>query len=277
MESLFTFSNVPKEALAGASYLQLPNLTSAAVVVVIGVIFYLVSSRALEAGLRRSAMQPSLVNITVHTVYRWLVLIVVLIFALDQLGFNVTAALAGVGVLGLAAGFAAQQTLSNVFSGFGIFIDHLYKIGDWITVNEHYGEVVSITLRTTKIRTLDNTYVSIPNSIVTSNSIVNYTEQGMVRVAAKVAIPYEEDVETARTVLVRAAKQLEGIHADIEPEVVVEELADSGVNLLLRVWIDNAREEQKYQFRLTELCKRALDEADITIPFPQRDIHMIER
>ena len=276
MESLFGLTNVSEEAVAQAVVMQLPNITGAVLVLIVALVFYIISSRGLKAALQRTPMQRSLIEITVGTVYKTIVFGVAVIFALDQLGFNVTAALAGVGVLGIAAGFAAQQTLANVISGFGIFIDHLFKLGDWISVNNHYGEVVSITLRTTKLRTLDNTYVSIPNSVVTSNSVVNYSEQGMVRVTAKVSIPYSESVDTARSVLVRAAKEMEGIERSKEPEVVVDELADSGVSLLLRVWIEDAREEQKYQFRLIELCKRALDEADITIPFPQRDIHMIK-
>ena len=252
-----------------------PSLSGALFVIIGGIIFYMITRRLIEAGLKRTPMQRSLIKISVRSVYKWLVVVLTVIFALSQLGFNITAALAGVGVLGIAIGFAAQQTLANIISGFGIFIDHLYRLGDWVTINDHYGEVVNITLRTTKIRTLDNTYVSIPNSLVTNTSVTNYSEQGMVRIAAKVAIPYAEDVNKAREVLVAAAKHIEGIRRDPEPEVVVEALADSGVNLRLRIWIDNARQEQQYTFKLTELCKEALDEAGITIPFPQRDVHMI--
>ena len=94
---------------------------------------------------------------------------------------------------------------------------------------------------------------------------------------ARVAISYTDSIHTqVRTVLIRAAREIEGIEPNKDPEVVVGELGDSGVNLLLRVWIKDAREEQKYQFRLTEVCKEALDQADITIPFPQRDVHLIK-
>ena len=275
MES-FDLSTVTEQSFTKTIVMQLPDITGAVVVLLVALIVYVVSSRGLKAALLRTPMQQSLVEITVGTVYKTLVFGVAGIFALQQLGFNVTAALAGVGVLGLAAGFAAQQTLANVISGFGIFIDHLYKLGDWVTIDDHYGEVVSITLRTTKIRTLDNTFVSIPNSMVTDNPVVNYSEQGMVRVTARVAISYTDSIHTARTVLIRAAREIEGIELNKDPEVVVGELGDSGVNLLLRVWIKDAREEQKYQFRLTEVCKEALDQADITIPFPQRDVHLIK-
>jgi small-conductance mechanosensitive channel len=243
-------------------------------VLVGGIVFYLITRSFIEAALERTHMQPSLIKIAVRSLYKWLIIVLTIIFALSQLGFNVTAALAGVGVLGIAIGFAAQQTLANILSGFGIFIDHLYRTGDWVKIDGHYGEVVNITLRATKIRTLDNTFVIIPNSVVSETSVINFSEQGRVRIAAKVAIPYKVTVEDARRALTAAASKLDWIRPDTEPEVVVDELADSGVNVLLRVWIDNAREEQKYQFALTELCKKALDDAGITIPFPQRDVHM---
>jgi small-conductance mechanosensitive channel len=254
--------------------LDVTALVSAAAVIIGGIVLYMVTRQAFEAALKRTHMQPSLVKIAVRSLYKWLLIILTTIFALSQLGFNVTAALAGVGVLGIAIGFAAQQTLANILSGFGIFIDHLYRSGDWVKIDGHYGEIVNITLRATKIRTLDNTYVIIPNSVVSDSSVINYSEQGRVRIAAKVAVPYECNVEDARRALVATVSQMDGIRSDTEPEVVVEELGDSGVNLLVRVWIDNAREEQKYFFRLTELCKKALDDAGITIPFPQRDVHM---
>lgn len=254
--------------------LELEALIAAVMVIVGGVIFYLVTRRVMEVALQRTHMQPSLIKIAVRSLYKWLIIVLTVIFALSQLGFNVTAALAGVGVLGIAIGFAAQQTLANILSGFGIFIDHLYRTGDWVKIDGHYGEVVNITLRATKIRTLDNTFVIIPNSIVSDSSVINFSEQGRVRISAKVAVPYNRDVADARQALVEKVSQMEGIRSDTEPEVVVDELGDSGVNLLVRVWIDNAREEQKYQFMLTELCKKALDEAGITIPFPQRDVHM---
>lgn len=252
-----------------------PNITAALVIIFFGIVFYLVTAQMIEAALKRTHMQLSLIRIVVRSIYRGVVAGIVLIFVLGEMGINVTAALAGVGVLGIAAGFAAQQTLANVFSGFGIFIDHLYKPGDWVVINDHIGEVVSITLRTTKIRTLDNTYVSIPNSLVTSSAITNYTERGMVRVSAKVAIPYEESVDKARKVLIEAVSKIEAAKEEPGPEVVVGELADSGVNLIVRIWIDNARFEQRNGFILLEECKKALDAAGITIPFPQRDIHVI--
>lgn len=275
LDNLINHSGLTQEAISAYLWGLVPGLVASLLVILAGVVFYSATARGFEAILQRTPMQKSLIRITVRSLYRGVIIIITFIFVLSQLGINVTAALAGVGVVGLAVGFAAQATIANVLSGFGIFIDHLFKAGDWVTIDGNYGEVASITLRTTKIRTLDNTFVSIPNSVVTSQSVTNYTEQGMVRVKATVSIAYGESIHKAREVLIAAAKQIEGIRADPSPEVVVDELADSGVNLRVRIWIDNPRFEERYRFILTETAKRSLDEAGISIPFPQRDVHMI--
>jgi small conductance mechanosensitive channel len=277
MDEFITRFGLGHDALMERLHALTPAVLSSLSVIFFVIIFYLITSRLLEAALRKTSMQRTLILITVRSLYRSIIIILGIILVLNKLGINVTAAVAGIGVLGIAAGFAAQATLANVFSGFGIFIDHLYRAGDWVTINDYYGEVVGITLRTTKIRTLDNTYVSIPNSLVTSTPVTNFSEQGEVRVTAKVGIAYAEEVTAARTALVAAAKRIPGIRKDISPEVVVEALGDSSVKLLVRIWIDEARQEQKFGFILTETCKQALDAAKITIPFPQRDIHIIDK
>jgi small conductance mechanosensitive channel len=196
---------------------------------------------------------------------------------LGQLGINVTAAIAGVGVLGLAVGFAAQQTLANIFSGFGIFVDKLYAAGDWVKVADNYGEVVSISLRTTKIRTLDNTFISVPNSLVTSSPVTNYSEEGLLRITARVSIGHKESVDKARAALLKTVSEIKGVKKKPVPMVVVDKLGESSVELLVRIWVDEPGFEQKYYFLLTEACKQALDKAKISIPFPQRDIHIISK
>lgn len=275
LDSFMNHTGLTQEALANYLWGLAPGLVASLGVFFVGIIFYLVTARGIEAALRRTPMQRSLIKISVRSIYKGIIIVITFIFILSQLGINVTAALAGVGVVGIAVGFAAQATIANILSGFGIFIDHLFRTGDWVTIDGNYGEVVNITLRTTKIRTLDNTFVSIPNSVVTNSAVTNYTEQGMVRVTAKVSVAYKESIDVAREVLITAAKSIEGLREEPTPEVVVDELADSGVALKVRVWIDNPRFEERFRFILSEVCKKALDEAAVSIPFPQRDVHMI--
>lgn len=266
---------VNKVSMVAWFWQVLPNIFSALVVVLVGTIFYMITRRIFEAALKRTPMQPSLIKITVRSLYRGIIIIVSLIFVLSELGINVTAALAGVGVVGLAVGFAAQATIANVLSGFGIFIDDLYRKGHWVRVADHYGEVADITLRTTKIRTLDNTYISIPNSVITSSPVINYSEQGKLRITAHVSIGYNESVDKAREALITAVSSLKGVLKNPAPAVVVKELGESSVHLLVRVWVNEPGFEQRYFFLLTEMCKKALDDAKISIPFPQREIRII--
>lgn len=265
-----------KQSVVGALWKLVPNIVSAIIVVLIATIFYMVTSRLFEAALRRTPMQTSLVKITVRSLYRGIVIIISIIFVLSELGINVTAALAGVGVVGLAVGFAAQATIANVLSGFGIFINDLYRKGHWVKIADHYGEVAEITLRTTKIRTLDNTYISIPNSLITSSPVINYSEQGKLRITVHVSIGYDESVAHAREVLIEAVQAIKGVLKKPEPMVVVKELGESAVQLLVRVWVSEPGFEQKYSFLLTEVCKEALDKAGIKIPYPQSEIRIIK-
>lgn len=276
MEEILVRLGLDKQSALGVLGSFIPNVISAFVVVLLVITFYLITARIFEATLRKTTMQDSLIKITVRSLYRGLVVIVGLILVLGQLGINVTAAIAGVGVLGLAVGFAAQQTLANIFSGFGIFVDKLYASGDWVRVADNYGEVVSISLRTTKIRTLDNTFISVPNSLVTSSPVTNYSEEGLLRITARVSIGYKESVDKARKALLQTASEIKGVKKKPTPMVVVDKLGDSGVELLVRIWVDEPGFEQKYFFILTEACKQALDKAKISIPFPQRDIHIVK-
>ena len=275
MLETLTRLGLDKETLMNLLWSFLPNLVSAVLVIFLVVVFYLITARIFEAALRKTSMQDSLIRITVRSLYRGIVTLVGLILVLGQLGINVTAAIAGVGVLGLAVGFAAQQTLANIFSGFGIFVDRLYRGGDWVRIADNYGEVVSISLRSTKIRTLDNTFVSLPNSLVTSSPVINYSEEGMLRITATVTISHKQSIEKARTVLIAAVSAIKGVKKKPAPAVVVDKLTDSGVELLVRIWVDEPGFEQKYYFILTETCKNALDKAKIVIPRAQSDIHVI--
>jgi small conductance mechanosensitive channel len=276
MQEMFLQYGVDKQFVIDTLWTFIPNVLSALSVVFFSILFYLITARIFEAALRRTPMQPSLIKITVRSLYRGVIVIIALIFVFGKLGVNVTAALAGVGVVGLAIGFAAQQTLANIFAGFGIFIDDLFRKEHWIKIGEHYGEVIDITLRTTKIRTLDNTLINIPNSMVSTLPVVNLSEQGILRISTVVRIPYSESVEYTRKMLLLALRKMKGALKDPAPHVVVKELGESGVDLYVRIFVAEPGYEQRYYYALTELCKQTLDEAKITVPFPQRDIHIVK-
>jgi len=230
----------------------------------------------IRRALKRAEFDPALIHLLIDNVYRVSVLIFGLVMAASQLGVDVGAALAGLGVAGIAVGFAAQDSIANTIAGFLIFWDKPFTGGDMVETQGQYGEVQAITLRTTRIRTPDNTYVVIPNRQIIEDVLVNHSMYGEARVRVPVGIAYKEDVARAREVLLDAVRGLEGVDEDPEPAVVVKELGDSSVNLEVRVWVHDASTERAVFFRVLEASKSALDEAGIEIPFPHLQLFVDE-
>ena len=201
-------------------------------------------------------------------VYKFTLLVFAMVMASSQLGVNVGAALAGLGVVGLTVGFAAKDTLSNIMSGFLIFWDKPFRVGDWVKLDDKYGQVAEITMRTTRLRTPDNTWVIVPNEAVINRVLVNNSTHGNMRLQVPVGIAYKESIAEARRVILDRVRRLDDVLADPAPAVVADALGDSSVNLILFAWIADAALEKPMFFRLVEAAKEALDEAGIEIPFP---------
>jgi small conductance mechanosensitive channel len=155
-----------------------------------------------------------------------------------------------------------------MIAGFLIFWDRPFKVGDFITTLDKYGEVREITMRTTRIRTMANTYVVIPNKQIIGDMLINHSLYGEVRVNVPVGIAYKERIADARRTLLPAAAGVPGVLRAPPPEVVPVELGDSSVNLEVRVWIDDPAQERRVFAEVLEASKVALDDAGIQIPFP---------
>lgn len=264
------------QALLDALRGYLPTLGQAALILFLFWLFYRILRRPAHAMLRRAEIQPTLVRLLVDSILRFTMLVLGVIMAADQLGFNVAAALAGLGVAGIAVGFAAQDSLANIIAGFIVFWDKPFLVGDWVTVQDQYGRVEDITLRSTRIRTPRNIYVVIPNKQIIDDLLVNHSKNGETRVDLAVSIAYKEDILAARRVLLAAVDAMAGLLADPAPEVVVTKLDDSSVNLSLRVWIARADEEAPISVQVLEAAKLALDAAGIQIPFPHLQLFVDE-
>ena len=230
---------------------------------------WLVGLRAITHALSRYQLDPSIVQLLRNVIS---VVFVALGSAsiLSQFGVNVLSLITGLGVVGIAVGFAAQDTLGNFVAGTTLLIERPFRIGDWVQVNEQVGKVREITLRNTRLVTRDNVYTSIPNSAVASSEILNYSAGGPLRVTVTLGIAYGESVVAAREVLVPVMQQNERIMQRPVPIVRVDELADSSVNLQLIFWIapSEIATEPAIRASILEASKVALDEAGIQIPFP---------
>lgn len=246
----------------------LPSLLLAVLIIAAAFLVSRAVRTVARKALERANFNEVLIGLLVDTVLHYAIVILGLVMALSQMGVNVGAALAGIGVVGIAVGFAAQDSVANIISGFLIFWDKPFEVGDWIETEGHYGKVSDITLRTTRIRTAGNTFVVIPNKRIIDEVLENYSKHGQVRVDAIVGIAYKEDVAAARETLLAAVSDMDDVLDDPAPDVVVGELGGSSVNLKVRAWVESADARRRVFFRLNEIAKSALDEADIEIPFP---------
>ncbi len=245
----------------------IPDLLAALFILFLFWLMFRLTGGGLRLLLERAGMHATLIRMLVDNVYRIALLVFALVMAADQVGINVGAALAGIGVVGLAVGFAAQDSLANIIAGFLIFFDKPFQVGDWVTVVDQYGEVKNITMRSTRIRTRRNTFVVIPNKMIIDAVLVNHSKHGVTRVDVPVGIAYKENILRAREVILKALSNLEGMAPDRAPDLVVTELGSSSVNMNVRVWIQDAADEQPVFFRVMEASKLALDEAGIEIPY----------
>ena len=203
------------------------------------------------------------------------------IMALDKLGLNVMPFIAGAGVAGIAIGFAAKDTLSNLISGVLLIIDQPLKVGDRIEVwsapknSSTWGDVVDIGLRATKIRTTDNIVIIVPNNELMNRDIVNYTAiTNEIRVRIPIGVSYESDLKKAKDVIIRISLQLDWVMKNPEPKVVVRNFGASSVDLQARVWIRNPRRRMDTISYITDNVKEAFSKEGIEIPYPKREIYI---
>lgn len=262
------------QALATGLVGFLPDLFVALLFVLGFWLGFRISRKPLTSAFRRAGLDETLIRLLVDNVYRTVMLAFGFVMAADQLGINVAAALAGIGVVGIALGFAAQDSVANMISGFLIFWDKPFRVGDWIELGDEYGRVQEITLRSTRIRTVQNNYVVVPNKKIIDDVLVNHSKNGESRIDVPVGIAYKEDIQQAREVILAAIEGMEGILEDPASVVVVEGLGDSSVNLSVRVWTDDVSREAGIYVAVVEAAKLALDAADIEIPFPHLQLFM---
>ena len=206
---------------------------------------------------------------------RFAVLAIGVLMALDQMGFEVRSLIAGLGIAGLAVGLAAQETMANIFAGFTILWDQPYRLGDTVTMAGNQGQVSEIGLRSTRVRTFDQREVILPNKEVIQQPIVNHSRSPAMRIDAAVAVAYGIAVDRVREVLLQAARRDLPVLDTPEPQVVVTALGESAVTVELRVWVADPLAPTSSRFLLLEVAKRAMEEAGLEIPFPQRVVRVI--
>ena len=205
---------------------------------------------------------------------RYAIIAITLVAVLARLGVQTTSIIAVLGAAGLAIGLALQGTLQNIAAGIMLLLLRPFKVGDYIDAGGISGTVDEIGLFTTDMTTFDGVYRSVPNASLWNTSILNYSRLPTRRMDVPVGIAYEDDVERAMALLLDHLKQDSRILSDPEPQVLVTNLGESSVDLSLRCWADRSN-FWTLKFELNKNAKLWLDAAGISIPFPQRDVHLI--
>ena len=224
---------------------------------------------------RRWNLDASLELLLVNVVrFVWGLVSIYLVF--QQFGVNLLPILGGLGVVGLAVGFAAQDILANLISGVTLLLDRPFRIGDWIRAEDQEGQVIGLTLRTTRIRTRDNEFVSIPNKEVAGAVVVNLSAGGPLRLNVLIGVEYKERVDDVRRVLTAVMAAHPKIEADPAPLVLVQELGASSVDVIMRCWISetNIATYPTVVMQLTEAAKESLQASGMDIPFPHLQLHI---
>jgi len=209
----------------------------------------------------------------VSSLVSWTLLFFVVIASLGQLGIQTASFVAILGAAGLAVGLALQGSLANFAAGVLILIFRPFKVGDFIEVAGVSGVVQKIQIFTTELHSPDNKKIIVPNGGVISGNITNYSANETRRVDMVFGIGYSDDIDAAKAVLQSVVASEPRVLREPAPTIAVVELADSSVNLVCRPWVNTADYWDVY-FNITEAAKKALDAQGISIPFPQRDIHI---
>ena len=225
-----------------------------------------------ERLLRKAKVEEMLVNF-VSSIVNVLLLLVVIIAALNQLGVDTTSLIALVGAAGLAIGLSLQDSLKNFAAGVMLVVFKPFREGDFVEVAGVSGVVEHIQIFNTIMRTGDNREVIVPNGAIYSGVITNFSGRDTRRVDMVFGIGYEDDLRKAKQVLTEIIEADERVLKDPAPVIAVSELADSSVNFVVRPWVNSA-DYWAVLWDTTEAVKVRFDEENISIPYPQMDVHV---
>ena len=248
------------------------NIIGALLIFIVGKWLARRISNLLARLLEKNNFDLALVSFLTHLTYYALVVLVV-VAAAGRLGINTASFLTVIGAAGLAVGLALKDSLSNFAAGVMIVLFRPFTIGDVVSTAGITAKVEKITIFNTHFCSPDNQLIIVPNNKIIADIITNINVKDTRRVDLTVGISYSDDMAETKEILARLAKEDSRILADPAPFIAVAELADSSVNLVFRPWVKTA-DYWDVRFDLTEKIKNRLDEAGISIPFPQQDVHL---
>ena len=222
--------------------------------------------------LSKRKIDPTIIGFVANFTYILLMVFVVLA-ALGKLGVQTTSFVAVIGAAGLAIGLALQGSLANFAAGFLMILFRPFKKGDYIEAGGTAGVVDQIQVFTTILKTPDNRLIIVPNAKVMGDNITNYSAMDTRRIDLTFGVSYTDDIQKVKSVLKQITESDERVLKDPAAQILLGELADSSVNFIVRVWVKSG-DYWPFKFDTTEKVKLEFDKQGISIPFPQRDVHL---
>lgn len=250
-----------------------PKLIGAIITLVVGMWIISILKNTIRKRMEKKEVDPSLRGF-INSMLGIGLKLMLWIAVIGMVGVQMTSFIAILGAAGLAVGMALSGTLQNFAGGVMILMFKPFKVGNYITAQGHSGIVNEIQIFNTILKTPDNKTIIIPNGGLSTGSMINFSAEPMRRVDFTFGIAYGDDVDKAKAVLMKLIEADERILKEpAEPFIAVSELADSSVNLVVRVWADASNYWGIY-FGLTEQVYKTFDKEGLNIPFPQMDVHV---
>ncbi|MDA9101071.1 mechanosensitive ion channel [Omnitrophica bacterium] len=248
------------------------SILAALIIFIVGKWLARVVSDLIEKGMVRAKTDATLSKFAKDLSYV-IFMTFVFIAVLAKLGIQTASFIAVMGAAGLAIGLSLQGSLANFASGVMILLFRPYKVGDFIKAAGTMGTVKGVQIFNTILSSPDNVHIIVPNSQVTGGTITNYSTNSTRRVDLTAGISYGDDIKKAKEILQGILAKDPMVLKEPAPVVAVQELGDSSVNFVVRPWVKSSDYWAAY-FGITEKMKLELDRGGITIPFPQRDLHV---
>ena len=244
-------------------------------VLVVGWIVVRVGTRLLVAAMERGGALDATVRTFLGRLLKAVGYVLLGVVALTMLGVDLTALMGGLAVGGFIVGFALKDTLGNLAAGFILLLYRPFNVGDFVDIGGFPGTVLELGISLTTLRRFDGVIVTIPNGSVLGGPIVNFTRASSRRASAAVAIRREDDVDAAIKAVLEAAQRDPRVLEEPKPEVVVTRLGESSVELEVRAWAKPA-DFGPLNGQLPAIAKRAVEAAGCAIPFPHREIRLVQ-
>ena len=280
MEKFKEIIGALREVLETGVSLGGTKITLAAIIelILILAIFFFVSKYFRRFFQRRILSRFKLANGTQFVMLRlihYVLMVIGILLALNMIGIQLTSLAVIFGLLGVGVAFGLQNITSNFVSGIILLFERPISVGDYIQVGEVMGQVRAINMRSTTITTLDNITLIVPNSLFIEDTVTNWSAgDPKVRITISVGVSYGSDTDLVTGLLLKAAEEHPEVLSDPKPDVLFKEFADSSLNFELRVWVLNPMSRLKVISDLNYAIDAAFRENNVTIPFPQRDVHL---